>query len=378
MVQQSKREYLEAIRGRYRRAGRVFKKRILDEFCAICGYHRKHAIRLLREGAAKRSRKPGRPSEYGEAERKVFEEIWLAANRPCSVRLKAAASVWLPSYEQEFGRLERKLKERLAKVSARTLDRLMHPVRRRHGRRGKCGTRPGSLLRHQIPIKTEHSDVTQPGVMEADTVAHCGQSLAGDFVWSLTLTDIFSGWTANYAVWNKGYAGVRDAIAALERRLPFRLRGFHCDNGGEFLNHHLIRYFEEHTMPVSMSRSRPYHKDDTAHVEQKNYTHVRLLLGYERIEREDLITPINELYEAWGLLNNFFSPTLKLTEKSKEGSTYHKKYERPQTPYQRLMDSTEIPELMKTYLTEVFSNTNPFRLRRLIDRQQDEILSTLR
>lgn len=378
MVQRSKREYLEAIRGRYRRAGRRFKKRILDEFCAICGYHRKHAIRLLRTSRAKRRRKPGRPARYGEPERRVVERIWLAANRPCALRLKAALEVWLPSYQQEFGRLDRALKEQLARISARTLDRLLCPVRRRHGRRGKCGTRPGSLLRKQIPIKTEHADVHQPGVLEADTVAHCGSSLDGNFVWSLTLTDIFSGWTANAAVWNKGYAGIRDAIAAIEAHLPFPIRGFHSDNGGEFLNHHLIRYFEERQLPVSMSRGRPYHKDDTAHVEQKNYTHVRLLLGYARIERPELLDPINRLYEAWGLFNNYFSPCLKLLRKLKDGSAYRKTYDRPQTPYQRLMRCPQIPELMKTHLTEVACNLNPFRLRRLIDHQQAQILSQLR
>lgn len=299
MVQQSKREYLAAIVKRYVGAGRRYKQKILDEFCEICGYHRKHAIRLLNRRQDRPKRKPGRPSKYGKAERRVLEVIWLASNRPCSKRLKAALAIWLPHYERQEGALPASVRQKLLGISARSLDRLMKPVRRQHGIRGRCGTRPGSLLKQQIPIKTEHANVHAPGVMEADTVAHCGQSLDGSFVWSLTLTDLFSGWTAQRAVWNKGYEGVRAAIEDMEGSLPFRLTGFHSDNGGEFLNHHLIRYFSERDLPVDFSRGRPYHKNDTAHVEQKNYTHVRLLLGYSRIETPVLIPAINELYRSW-------------------------------------------------------------------------------
>jgi hypothetical protein len=378
MVQKTKREYVEAIRSRYKKAGLEGKQRILDEFCAVCGYHRKHAIRLLNRSAAVQKRKPGRPSEYGESERKVLEVIWLTANRPCSIRFKAAIVVWLPYYEMEHGRVSDDQRKRLLRISARSLDRLMKPVRRLHGTRGRCGTRPGSLLKNQIPIKTDHADVNKPGVMEADTVAHCGNSLDGSFVWSLTLTDIFSGWTENRAVWNKGYEGVRQAIKDVEQKLPFALTGFHSDNGGEFLNHHLIRYFQERNMPVDYSRGRPYHKNDTAHVEQKNYTHVRLLLGYQRIDNEDRVPIINQLYEAWALFNNFFSPTLKLIEKKKVGSKYIKKYDAPQTPYQRLMSSVDIFEPVKTWLTEIFCNINPFALKRQIDFKQNQILKELR
>lgn len=378
MVQQSKREYLEAIRWRYQEAGRRGKRRILDEFCAVCGHHRKHAIRLLRVTRRPARRKPGRPPTYGEAEREVLEVIWLSANRPCSKRMHAIIPVWLPHYEREHGRLPGAVRDRLGGVSSRSLDRLLVPVRKKHGNRGKCGTRPGTLLKYQIPIKTEHADVHKPGVMEADTVAHCGTSLDGNFVWSLTLTDVFSGWTENRAVWNKGYEGVKHAIANIEQDLPFSLTGFHSDNGGEFLNHHLVRFFAERHLAVDFTRSRPYHKNDTARVEQKNYTHVRLLLGYGRIEDEGQINPINALYRAWGLFNNFFSATLKLTSKTKIGSRYVKTYDTPQTPHQRLMSSPDVNEGMKTFLTEVFCNLNPFALKRHIDYLQTKILKTVR
>jgi hypothetical protein len=378
MVQASKREYVAAVIGRYLRAGRQYKKRILDELCAVCGFHRKHAIRLLNRRPTRPRRKPGRPSRYGTAERRVLEVIWLAANRPCSKRLKAALPIWLPHYERHEGRLDGTIREKLSGISPRSLDRLMTPVRRRHGTRGRCGTRPGSLLKHQIPIKTEHADVHKPGVMEADTVAHCGQSLDGSFVWSLTLTDIYSGWTANRAVWNKGYEGVKQAIGDIESSLPFRLTGFHTDNGGEFLNYHLIRFFHERDLPVDFSRGRPYHKNDTCHVEQKNYTHVRLLLGYSRIEDPDWLPAINDLYRAWELFNNLFCPSQKLVKKVKIGSRYRKQYDDPRTPYQRLMSSPDVAEAAKTHITELFCNHDPFRLRRLIDQMQAKILTQLR
>lgn len=375
MVRTSKAEYLEAIRKRYGAAGRRYKKKILDEFCSVCGHHRKHAIRLLNQRASPRQGKPGRPSQYGAKEQSVVEAIWLSGNRPCAVRLKPMIKLWLPFYEQRHGRIQPPVRERLLKISDRSLERLLKPVRRRHGQRGRCGTRPGTLLKNQIPIKTHHADVTQPGVMAADTVAHCGQSLEGDFVWSLTLTDIFSGWTENRAVWNKGYHGVQAAIADIEKQLPFLLTGFHSDNGGEFLNHHLIHYFQDRQLPVLPTRGRPNHKNDNAHVEQKNYTHVRLLLGYERLEAPELVASINQLYLTWGLFNNLYCPSRKLIQKTRVGSRYIKKYDNPTTPCQRILQCPQIDEAKKTYLTELQLNTNPFSLKRQIDYLQRKILT---
>lgn len=378
MVLKSKVEYLEKIRIRYLKACRDGKTRILEEFCEVCGYHRKHAIRLLNRKVGEPKRKPGRPSVYGEAELKILEYIWLWANRPCGKRLKPVVVNWLPWYEQAQGLIDAKIRKRLQTISTRTLDRLMKPVRQRHGQRGKCGTRPGTLLKNMIPIKTHHADVTKPGVMEADTVAHCGNTLEGDFIWSLTLTDIFSGWTENRAVWNRGYEGVKQAIQNIEELLPFRLTGFHSDNGGEFLNYHLIRYLQERPEPITYTRGRPNHKDDNAHVEQKNYTHVRLLLGYQRIEDRSQIVAINRLYAAWDLFNNICLPSMKLLEKQKIGSRYVRKYDTPQTPGQRLIESPDIDEAKKTFLTELKCNVNPFNLKRQINHLQSQILAKLR
>jgi len=201
-------------------------------------------------------------------------------------------------------------------------------------------------------------------------VAHCGTSLMGDFVWSLTLTDIYSGWTENCAVWNKGARGVVDQTHDIEENLPFSILGFDCDNGSEFLNHHLIRYFQKRPVPVQFTRSRPYHKDDNAHVEQKNWTHVRQLFGYYRIEDKTLLDDMNDLYaNECSDLRNFFYPAMKLIDKQRIQSKIKKVHDKAKTPYQRLMESPHITEQQKKTLTEKYQQLNPFTLRNNLERK---------
>ena len=214
--------------------------------------------------------------------------------------------------------------------------------------------------------------------MQADTVAHCDGSLAGDFVWSLTFTDIFTGWTENGAVWNKGQHGVHQLLRDMEDRMPFRIKGFHTDNGGEFINHHLHRFYSKRDSPVHMTRGRPGRKNDNPHVEQKNYTHVRLLLGYQRIEDPALIKDLNDLYAAANLLNNFFCSNRRLIFKERRGSRYYKKYDAPATPCQRLLASGHINEAQVTHLTDVMINLDPYELRTFIDAKRQAIFRKLR
>ena len=309
MGKREKQAYLEAIRNRYHKAKRADKGKILDEFCSVCGYQRKYAIRLLSGRPTKMARRAGRPSQYDEpALTTVLRKLWLATDQMCSKRLVVAIPLWLPHYEASFGTLGEPVRAKLMRISAASIDRLLKPVRTQHPKR-LGGTKPGTLLKQQIPIRTAHWDISLPGFMEADTVAHCGNSLAGDFVWSLTLSDILTGWTECRATWNKGSAGVMDQIKAIEQALPFELRGFDCDNGSEFLNHHLLRYFSEHPAKPAFTRSRPYKKNDNAHIEQKNWTHVRQLFGYERFDNPELIKPMNALYaKQWSQLQNHFCP----------------------------------------------------------------------
>ncbi len=370
----SKREYLLAIWDRYQRVGRRFKNKILDEFCAVCGYTRKYAIGLLSRQPRHRRKKPGPRRRYDGAVLAPLKTIWRASEQLCSKRLKAALPLWLPFYEQEYGALAEPVRQKLLQISAATIDRLLKKERAWRRGKGLCGTRPGGLLKHQIPIRTDNDDVDRPGFLEADTVAHCGNSLAGDFIWSLTFTDIFCQWTENRAVWNKGAQGVLHQVQDVEADLPFELLGFDVDNGSEFLCHHLWRYLLDRPRPVPLTRSRPYRKNDQAHVEQKNWTHVRQLLGYQRLEQPELVPLLNELYRTWGRLHNFFCPNLKLLSKTRKGARTIRKYSPPQTPYQRLMQSEHLSQAQKQKLQARFQQLNPLRLKQEIEQKLKTVL----
>jgi len=372
---QSKREYLLAIWERYQRVGRRFKSKILDEFCAVCGYTRKYAIGLLSRKPRRRQCKPGPRRRYDGQVLEPLKVIWLAAEQMCSKRLKAALPLWLPFYEQEHGPLVEPVRKKLLQISAASIDRLLKKERARYRGKGLCGTRPGGLLKHQIPIRTDNDDVDRPGFLEADTVAHCGNSLAGDFIWSITFTDIFCQWTENRATWNKGAEGVLGQVKDVEANLPFELLGFDVDNGSEFLCFHLWRYLLDRPRPVPLTRSRPYRKNDQAHVEQKNWTHVRQLLGYQRLEQPELVPLINELYRTWGLLHNFFCPNLKLLSKTRKGAKTIRKYSPPQTPYQRLLESKHLSQEQKQKLQSRFQQLNPLQLKREIEQKLKLVLN---
>ena len=369
MGRQSKNEYLRAIWDRYQRAGRRYKSKILDEFCAVCRYTRKYAIGLLGRKPGRRRKRSGPLRRYDVRVFEPLKALWLVSEQLCSKRLKAALPLWLPFYEAEQGALEESVRRKLLQISAASIDRLLKQERARYRGKGLGGTRPGGRLKHQIPIRTDNDDVDRPGFLEADTVAHCGNSLAGDFIWSLTFTDLFCQWTENRAVWNKGAAGVLAQVKEMEAELPFELLGFDVDNGSEFLTHHLWRYLLDRPRPVPLTRSRPYRKNDQAHVEQKNWTHVRQLLGYQRLEQPELVPLINELYRDWGCLHNFFLPSMKLLRKTRKGSKTIRKYSPPQTPYQRLVQSEHLSPEQKQKLHSQFQQLNPLRLKEQIEQK---------
>jgi len=381
MSSRSKREYLEAIYLRYKKACRKGKAVILDEFCTTCNYHRKHAIRLLRK--FKRFTKPkhkkkGRKSRYNkDIILKPLKRIWLGANLPCSKRLKAILPLWLPGYIRSHGDLDKEVIDCLLTISHSTIDRILKPVRVKYKGRGRSTTKPGTLLRKQIPIKTNQWDESRPGFLEADTVAHCGTSMAGMFAFTIDAVDIATGWTEQRAVWGKGETDVLVQIKDIEQSLPFDLLGFDCDNGGEFLNYHLLRHFTERKQPVDFTRSRAYHKDDNAHVEQKNWTHVRQWLGYHRFDNPNIVPLLNNLYKSeWRLFHNFFCPSVKLISKQRVASKTIKLYDSPKTPYQRIMESPFIAEAVKHSLAELFNTLNPFDLRKAIEDKLKKIFKT--
>ena len=380
MSPRSKKEYVEAIFLRYKKASCKERTLILDEFCATSGYHRKHAIRLLRRFrrfVKPKVRKRGRsPVYHRNLILKPLKTIWLAANLPCSKRLKVILPLWLTGYVQSFGPLSSEASEDLLRISAATIDRLLLPTRIKYKKRGRTTTKPGTLIRKHIPIKTNQWDESRPGFLEADTVAHCGPSLSGLFAYTLDCVDIATGWSEQRAVWGKGETDVLEQIKQIEKSLPFPLLGFDCDNGGEFLNYHLLRHFAKRQRPVQFTRSRPYHKDDNAHIEQKNWTHVRQWLGYQRLDDPNAVPLLNDLYaHEWRLFHHFFSPSMKLLSKERVGSKTLKHHDLPKTPYQRIIDSPHVLPKVKHDLSKQLEKLNPFVLRDAIERRLKKILN---
>lgn len=371
-----RKEQLAVYRWRYQGRGSEGKSRLLDEFCEHYGYERKYAIKLLRGAVApvpiKRS--PPGPEPRYRAILEVVEQVWTAAEQLCGKRLVQALPLWLPHYERHYGKLLPCQKKLVAHVSAATLDRLLADKKARCSK-GLGGTKPGTLLRHHVPIQGEVWNEQRVGFMEADSVAHCGSTLAGNFVWSLTYTDLACAWTEGRAVWNKGSSGVLDQTRDVESQLPFPILGFDFDNGSEWLNWTLIRYLQVRSKPIQLSRSRPYHKDDNAHVEQKNWMWPRQLLGYGRLERVEMVQPINSLYkEVWGPLHNFFLPSMKLVKKWRVGSRWVRRYDVPQTAYQRLVASAQLKRAQLAELRERYESLDPFQLAAELERRLKPIL----
>ena len=377
MSQASKGEYVAAIKARYFRANRKEKGLILQEFCAVTGYHRKSALRRLRSDInrlAKDSRrrvlKPrGRRSQFSSdpAFMKALRTLWIETEYMCGKNLAGAVADWLPAIQRNCEvEITPPVAAKLLSVSGATIDRLLRPAKVAVRGRRRGGTKPGTLLRSSIEIQTDAWSAAVPGFVEADTVAHCGNSLAGQFIWSLTVTDIFSQWTEIRAVWHKGAAGILEMIRAIEAELPFELHGFDSDNGGEFINYTLHDFFTKRSNPVAFTRSREYHSNDNAHVEGKNWTHVRQLLGYQRIDNAELVDPLNKILKDWSTLRNHFFPVRKLIKKTREGSRYLRVYDAAATPYARLMDCMAVDENTKTHLKQIHESIDPVVLRRSI------------
>lgn len=368
MTKASKREYFQAIVRRYHTGNRKMKSQILNEFCQVCELNRSYAIRLLNEGYKRKTKRPGRASRYQDPEfLKVLTRIWAATGWVCGKLLKKALPRWIPLYESRIGTIAEPHRKKLFLVSAATIDRLLRGAKARAGK-GKSLTKPGSLLRNEIEICGSIWDETRPGFVEADTVAHCGNSSQGPFVLSVTLTDIATQWTESRAIWTKTAERVVAAIQDIEASMPFPIQGFDCDNGSEFLNDHLVRYFKKKRIPLT--RSRPYRKNDNAHVEQKNWMHARTLFGYGRFENPDLVPIMNDIYKnLWSPYKNFFIPGMKLKEKIRVGSRIVRKYDSLQAPYDRVMASPDVPEATKLQLTEWMKTLNPFDLKDEIDKR---------
>ena len=359
----TRKDLVQAVSERYRTTVLVNEKsRILDEFVALTGYHRKHAIRVL-NGCTGTTALPrrGRLRLYDEAVRQALIVFWEASDRICGKRLKPLLPVLLPSLERHGHiSLDPAVRKHLLAVSASTIDRMLSGARASAGgRRSRSKTTPA--VRRRVPVRTFADwNEPEPGFVEGDLVAHCGSSMAGSFASTLVLTDIASGWTECIALLVREASLVVDALDRLRVTLPFPLRGIDTDNGSEFINDLLITFCTEHG--IEFTRSRPYRKNDQAWVEQKNGSVVRRLVGYGRLEGVAAGETLSRLYSASRLFVNFFQPSFKLADKERVGAHVRKRYHAPETPCARLLASPTIAESMKDRLRAILGTLDPLRL----------------
>lgn len=366
MSHQAKEEYLESSRVRYPGRSRAGKSAMIDEVSDTLGWDRKHTIKALngKVSLGKKAKKRGSKPTYTEAEKTVIVEIWKRSEQPCGKRLKTTLPLWLPSYEKRHGKLPLEVQTKILACSARQLDRITAPHRINLGKRyGRSTGRTSHRLKTIIPVQCGPQETDRPGWMEADTVSHGGGSSSGQFVWSLTLTDNYSGWTELSALWGNSGSEVCVGLRRIEKRMPFAMLGFDCDNGSEFLNTVIEEYLLGRANTIKWTRSRPYKKNDQAHVEQKNFTHVRQLLGYGRYGEIELVELVNDLYEnAWLPLRNNFTPVMKLVEKTRIGSKVKKKYDSPKTPCDRLLECPKVSGEIKAELRKKREELDPMEL----------------
>jgi hypothetical protein len=359
-------EIIQRNKATYAKAKKKAKGEILDHVCQSTGLSRDRAKRLLSGTTPKhpRKRKPGRTPKYDKEFISVLEKIWMYMDFACGKRLAAGMEDMLDALiacgELTVGE---DMKIKLQSVSASTADRLLARARKGLTLKGKSTTKPGTLLKKNIPVRMGNEwDDAIPGFVEIDLVAHCGTTTAGDYVNTLSVTDICSGWTETAAVINKAQKHVFEALMTIKERQPFPLLGIDSDNGSEFINAHLLRYCKQEN--ICFTRSRPDRKNDGCHVEQKNWSVVRRNIGYDRYEGAEALKIMNEYYELLRLYMNFFLPSAKLLSKSRDGSKIRKHYEPPQTPYKRLKFSQHIGEDAKRRLEETWSTLNPAELKR--------------
>jgi transposase InsO family protein len=350
---------------------------MLDEFCSNSGYNRKYAIRLLNGPVPQRQRERrvrGRRPQYSRQAVSILEAVWEAAGNPWSVRLKALLPSWLPWIRKRY-RVSAEIEKQLLGISARQMDRRLEAKKREQKRRIYGHTKPGRLLKHHIPVKTDSWDVTTPGFAEIDLVAHSGNSAEGDFAYTLNLTDIHTGWTESRALLGKSQVAVQQALEQIQASLPFRLLGLDSDNGSEFINWHLKHWCEQNK--IQLTRGRPYKKDDNAHIEQKNWTHVRKLLGWERYDSKAAVEAINAVYrDELRLWLNLYLPSVKLQKKVRVGSKVRRVYDAAQTPLERVLVSATSHPKRVAELKKLRSSLDPFELGKVIEGKLDRIYET--
>jgi hypothetical protein len=373
LMKKSLEDYTRVMRGRYaRRTGKGARSALLNEYCSTTGLERKYAIKVLR--AQRRLGSSGAPRgacrSYTQSDIEVLKSVWLQSGQPCGKRFAGEMlEQWLRSWERHHQNpLPKPQRKRLLAISASQIDRLLAPYRST-GRKRRIASGALATMQREIAVRCEPWTETTPGALEIDTVALCGGSMSGAIIWALDATDIHSGWTEVRAVWNRSAYNTRERLSEIEAALPFALKKLDFDNGSEFLNAHFISHFKAHEPKIELSRSRPYRKNDNAHIEQKNYTHVRLILGDDRFDHFDLVEPLNEALRDWSLLNNMYGAQRRLLRKERQADGKVKRIHEKtaSSPCMRLLASKSLSAAQHRALKALLNEHDPIELRTQVE-----------
>lgn len=370
----------KTVKLRYKKARKAEKSKILNEFVETTGYNRSYARRILGKltKSKKHKHKDPRKRTYDYEMFVPLKKIWMVADNICGKRLKPFLPELITVLERNKEvKLKKAVRNKLLSISSATIDRMLVGARRQYKLKGRSTTKPGTLLKHSIPIRTYADwDDNRPGFFECDLVAFCGESVRGDYVNGLNLTDVATGWVCLAAVMGKPQSRVHKAITDAKERLAYPMLGIDSDNGTEFINHELKSYCEENK--ITFTRIRPYKKNDNCFVEQKNYTVLRRFIGYARYDTDPQLEIVKEILKLVEPYVNFFQPVMKLREKHRVGARVLKKYDEAKTPYQRLKESGILSPEKGVKLEEFYLSLNPADLRRKITKLQDRLGRTLR
>ncbi|MFC1808362.1 integrase [Candidatus Omnitrophota bacterium] len=368
MTRTTKKDYMSIVHKRYFKSSKKEKSKIIDEVCDNLNIHRKSAIRLINGiPPDKGARRQPRACIYSKHVIWIIEELWKLTEYPCGIILKASIPLWIKHLKLYYP-IDADTQRMLFSISSSTIDRRLRYIKRRIKRKIYGRTKPGHIIRSQIPIRCSSSGVTKPGSLELDTVAHCGHSSSGEFIYTVNSVDIATCWVSRRATLGKGQFAVKGAIDEITKKLPFKVLDMDFDNGDEFLNWNLIDYCKRNS--IGFTRSRPYKKDDQAHIEQKNSTHVRRVFGRLRLDKPEVAQAMNDLYSnELCIYHNFFRPAQKLLYKKVIGSKLKRKFDKTQTPYQRVLSSEHVSKNTKKRLTDKFDSINPIELKGTIDRK---------
>jgi hypothetical protein len=368
MTIDERRKYVKLMASRYQKAKRSERSQLLTEMEQVSKLHRKHLIRLLNgESLERQNRQTPRSRTYGLEVEEVILRVWESLDYICAERLTPTL-VKTATHLATFGVLvlTAEVESHLARISVATVERLLRKHRSRKARLPRPGPRRANQVTKGVPMKRIAWDIREPGHFEVDLVHHSGESSAGEYGHTLQLIDVATGWSERVMLWGRGYQAMREAFEQVSKQLPFAIKELHPDNGPEFFNWHLVRYWKEQVTGVQLSRSRPYHKNDNRNVEQKNDTLVRQYFGELRLETAEQIAAGNRLYERMWLYYNLFQPVMHLSEKTVEGDKVRRKWDQAQTPYQRLLATGVLSQEQQERLNELYEQTNPLLLRKEI------------